>query len=161
MNQHCEFDAIKKYRKNFMKPLKNSTFEHELTCRMNTKDKNLWIIGTEKKLEQFIYNAIGDSWLHIYNKDNSQYWDGYMNQPFIVFRLYHKRNRRQKIVQLKEAGDWCPTVVNVRWSSGELNPNSYHCIILSIFTPEEYCKGLYNEENEIKSLKWRYDELKL
>ena len=76
--------VVEKFRKNFMKPKKKDSFiEYGYS-----KIKNLWITGTKEKLETFIENAIGNEWVHVYNKDNSEYWDKYYGQPFNVFR-YH------------------------------------------------------------------------
>ena len=149
--------VVKHFRKNLMKPKKKDSF----TKYGYSKIKNLWITGTKEKLETFIQNAIGNEWVNVYNKDNSDYWDNYYGQPFIVFRLYNKKNRMTMIQNMKIAGEEFDTPVNVRYSIGVLNPELYHCIVLSIYSKEEYCKGTKDKKNNIGSLDWRYDDLKL
>lgn len=149
--------VVKHFRKNFMKPKKKDS----VTKYGYSKIKNLWITGTKEKLETFIQNAIGNEWVHVYNKDNSDYWDNYYGQPFIVFRLYDKKNRMTMIQNMKRAGEEFYTPVNVRHSSGVLDPELYHCIVLSIYSKEEYCKGTEYEKHDIGGLDWRYDDLKL
>lgn len=165
-------DIIEKARKNFMKPDKNVEDIRLVykSCKMNTKDKNLWITGTKEQCENFLKLALGKNeygdyncyrpW-YVYDKDDTEYWDHYKDQPFIVFRNYNKQKRSTKIREIKAAGGYTTRTINIRWSSGLLNPDLYHCIVLSTFTPEEYCKGMDNESNVVASLKWRYDTLVL
>ena len=157
--------VVKHFRKNFMKPERNKEeFDNNNSknqCKMNTKDKNLWITGTKEKLETFIQNAIGDNWVHVYNKDNTQYWDEYYGQPFVVFRLYDKKNRNTVIEQIRTAGDWNKRIIGIRHSSKTLNPDLFHCIVLSIYTPQEYTKGTCWEKIYSNGIDWRYDELKI
>ena len=158
--------VVQQFRKNFMKPERNKEeFDDHtlgLPCKMNTKDKNLWITGKREKLETFIYNAIGNDWIHVYNKDNTQYWDEYYGQPFIVFRLYDKKNRNTVIEQIRTAGDWDKRILGIRHSNGRiLNPDLFHCIVLSIYTPQEYTKGTCWEKIYANGIDWRYDELKI
>ena len=172
MNKHSKINTIKEARKKFMKPARNvEDIRLGLRpCKMNTKDKNLWITGTREQCENFLKLALGKNEYgdyncyrseYVYDKDDTGYWDGYDEQPFIVFRNYNKQKRTTKIREMRAAGDWSISPINIRWSSGMLNPDLYHCIILSTFTPEEYCKGMAHESDEVGGLKWRYDELKL
>lgn len=152
-SRYLEMKDVKSYRKNFMKPRRDPP--------MKRKDKNIWIVGDKDKLEQFIHDAIGDNCLCVYCKDDVNYWDGYANQPFIVFRLYDKSDRNKIFYDIKYAGDYNKRPIDIRWTSGMLNPDKSHSIVLSTFTPEEYFKGMKDKQNMIKTIKRLYDELKI
>ena len=153
-----------------MKPECHKDGQANFQCKMNTKDKNLWIVGTKEQCENFLKLALGknkyndencyDS-LRVYNKDDTNYWDGYEGQPFIIFRNYNKQKRALKVREMRLAGEWGHQTINIRWSSGMLDPDLYHCIVLSNYTPEEYCKGMDHYDDEVGGLKWRYDILQL
>lgn len=176
MNKHSKINTIKEARKNFMKPDRNKDVplddlfkpflvksrygfpytKRNCAAKMYSNDKNLWIIGTEEQLEDFIHKAIGNSWTHVYNNDNKH--KKYFGQPFIVTRLYDKRKAFDKIYELRELGDWSP-----RWRAHvnfdkTVHPDLFHSIVLSTYTMDEYCKDY---PREVGGLKWRYDELKL
>ena len=170
--RNYEKEFINEYRKGFMKPDKNEEDIRLINkpCKMNTKDKNLWITGTKEQCENFLKLALGKNEYddyncyrpeYVYDKDDTGYWDGYDDQPFIVFRNYNKQKRTTKIREMRAAGGYTKRTINIRWSSGTLNPDLYHCIILSTFTPEEYCKGMVREIDEIEGLKRRFDTLQL
>lgn len=162
MSQHirCSIDKdiVKKARANFMKPSKK-VIDGRIH-RMQAKDKNLWIIGSENKLEEFIKSTIGDSWKHVYNKTNDRYWNDYDDQPFVVMRIFDKKDRKDVVRQIINAGDDYVKPVETYYKDIILDPNEYHCIVLSKFTPEEYCEGLEKQFN-LKSIKRRYDTLNL
>lgn len=169
MHNRLDFNIIKKYRKNFMKPdrnkdtpLQNLFYEPYTTeismAKMYSDKKNLWIIGTKDQLEKFINDAIGNCPYQIYNNNHRV---KYLGQPFIVTRLYNRQKRCDRIYELKQLGDWHP-----RWrahtnSNIIIHPDLFHSIVLSTFTPEEYCKGMIYGDTEINGLKWRYDFLNL
>ena len=156
MSQHIrcymDKDIVKKARTNFMKPTK--------LWRMQAKDKNLWVTGSESKLEEFIKNSIGSSWIHVYNKANDRLWNDYDNQPFVVMRVFDKKHKKHVARYIINAGDEYVKPVETNDKDIILDPNEYHCIVLSNFTPEEYCKGL-NMEYYLEPIKRRYDTLKL
>ena len=171
-NLYSDHETLKKIHANFMKPARNVEDIRLVPkpCKMNTKDKNLWITGTKEQCEKFLKLALGKNKYgddncyrseYVYDKDDTGYWDGYDDQPFIVFRNYNRQKRTTKIREMRAAGDHGIRAINIRWSSGTLNPDLYHCIVLSTFTPEEYCKGMDHETDEIEGLKWRFDTLKL
>ena len=171
---------VKEKRKHSMKPanFKNEEDEQlswllplgsfgwkvcDMHCKMNVKDKNLWITGTKEQCEDFIKNAIGDDETVVYNK-NKFHWTGYFGQPFIVIRLYSKAQRAKKFYTLKSLGDWTGCNIEKQKSLHSLSPNLYHCIILSTFTLQEYTKDIFGKDtgqNELGSLDWRYDTLNL
>lgn len=159
-----EKDIIEKARKNFIKPDRNvedmRINTSITTCKMNTKNKNLWITGTKDKLINFIHNAIDDQPTHVFYRTSKDSWIHYHDQPFIIYCLYDKKNRQNIIREIRQVGEWCPRKVGRNFNH-EINPDLYHCIILSIFTPEDYCNGLKYKDNLIGGLKWRYDTLVL
>ena len=162
MNKHSKINTIKEARKNFMKPARNVEdirLVHK-PCKMNTKDKNLWITGTKEKVREFFHNAVDDHPIHVFYRIDKDSWSHYHDQPFIVYLLYDKKNRKDIIRELRRVGEYSPRKVG-RGFTHEINPDLYHCIILSTFTPEEYCKGMDHEDIEVGGLKWRYDELNL
>ena len=154
-------------RKNYMKPAKNPMSrgygEQEIrkACKMNTKDKNLWIVGSKDKLEKFVYDSLGTDRYHVYNKNNTDYWNGYHNQPFIIFRLYNRENRECAIYQIRKAGEYDPVPICTCNSGKFLYPDLYHVIVLSTMTPEEYCEDMINKEDTVGGIRWRYDELQI
>ena len=156
MSQHirCSIDKdiVKKARSNFMKPTK--------LWRMHAKDKNLWVIGSESKLEEFIKNSIGNSWEHVYNKTNDRFWNDYDDQPFVVMRIFDKKHKQHIARYIINAGDEYVKPVETKDKDIILDPNRYHCIVLSNFTPEEYCEDL-KMEYYLEPIKRRYDTLKL
>lgn len=162
-----DMKIVESKRKNFMKPAKNPSVRgyksHECyePCKMNTKDKNLWITGTKEKLEKFIKNAIGDDKYQVYNKGNGELWNGYYNQPFIVFRIYDKRHRNENIYQIRRAGEWGVVPVSTSGHGRYLYPDLYHAIVLSTMTPKEYCEGMDLENDMVGGIKWRYDTLQI
>ena len=175
MHNQSEVTAVKEGRRRFMKPdrnknilldelfkpflLKKRSFSYtKANCKakMYSNDKNLWIIGTEEQLEDFIHKAIGNSWTHVYNNDNKH--KKYFGQPFIVTRLYDKQKVHDKIYELRELGDWCPSWrAHVNFDK-TIHPDLFHSIVLSTYTMEDYCKDY---PREVGGLKWRYDELNL
>lgn len=174
MHNIPEINSVKEARKRFMKPDRNKDIpldelfkpflfkksfpytKANCKAKMYSNDKNLWIIGTEEQLEDFIYKAVGDSWTHVYDNNNKH--KKYFGQPFIITRLYDKRKAHDKIYELRELGDWIP-----RWRAHvnfdkTVHPDLFHSIVLSTYTMEEYCKDY---PREVGGLKWRYDELNL
>ena len=160
---YASFEKFKKIHANFMKPDRNvedMRINRTITaCKMNTKDKNLWIIGTRDKLNKFILNTIGTSPTHLFYRTVKDSWYFYHDQPFIIYGIFDKRNREETIKEIRQVGEWSPR--NVGRVFKEINPDLYHCIVISTFTPEEYCKGMDHENDEIGGLKWRYDTLQL
>lgn len=129
-------------------------------CKMNTKDKNLWIVGSKEQCEEFIQKALGNDPTYVYNK-TQYYWNNYFGQPFIVFRVYNKSRRDKRICTLRGIGDWIGYGIEKQKSSYNLSADLYHCIILSIYSPNEYCRGMKYFDDEIRGLEWRYDILDL
>lgn len=168
-------ERAKEIRKQCMKPKGNKEhFEEQIkslapgkypyyeSCEMNTKEKNLWIIGEARELERFVYKAIGpEFWRRVYVKNEGKNWDEYEGQPFILFRLYSLKNRPELIEHMQIAGDHVPHRVQTQWGNEDLVPDLYHTIVLSNYTPKEYCKGLKESERKASSLEWRYDILYL
>lgn len=176
MHNLHEVTNVKEARKRFMKPDRNkdvplddlfkpflvkSCYGFPYTverskAKMFSNDKNLWIIGTEEQLEDFIYKAIGKSQSHVYDNNNKH--KKYFGQPFIVTRLYDKRKVHDKIYELRELGDWFPSWrAHVNFDK-TVHPDLFHSIVLSTYTMDEYCKDY---PREIDGLKWRYDVLNL
>lgn len=162
-----DMKLVETKRKNFMKPAKNLSVrgyklcENCGPCKMNTKDKNLWITGTKEKLEKFIQDAIGDDEYQVYNKKNGKLWNGYFNQPFIVFRIYDKRHRNENVYEIRCAGDWGPRVISTSGHGKYLYPDLFHAIVLSTMTPKEYCEGMLKGDDEAGGIEWRYDVLQI
>lgn len=170
--KHCMKPASYKDKEevylNWLLPIQY--YNHELgwrksdgRCIMNTKDKNLWITGTKEQCEKFIKDAIGDDKYLVYNK-NKFHWNNYFGQPFIVLRVYNKSQRAKRVYTLRRLGDWAGFFIEKQKSFHELSPNLYHCIVLSTFSPKEYCKGAFgpdHDEDQAGSLEWRFDVLDL
>lgn len=177
-----KINTIKEHRKNFMKPERNPNISYDelminllpescldftermqrgftmkdSAAKMYSKDKNLWITGTKEQLENFIKNTIGDDLVHVFDKDKYR-WNEYFGQPFIITRLYDRKKRQEKLSRLRALGDWLQRPIE-KSCYCLLHPDLFHCIVLSIYTMEEYCKDY---PQEVGGLKWRYDELKL
>ena len=161
-NSYFDYETLKKIHANFMKPARNVEEIRSVhkPCKMNTKDKNLWISGDKEKVREFFHNAVDDHPIHVFYRCAKWSWSHYHDQPFIVYPLYDKKNRQDIISELRRVGEWSPRNVGKDYKY-EINPDCYHCIVLSTFTPEEYCKGMDHEDIEVGGLKWRYDTLQL
>ena len=117
MHNQSEVTAVKEGRKRFMKPDRNKDiplddlfkpflvksrygFPYTVTnskAKMYSNDKNLWIIGTEDRLEDFIHKAIGNSWTHVYNNDNKH--KKYFNENSF-FIICNKKRKTITIAQI-------------------------------------------------------------
>lgn len=130
----------KKLFSNIMKPARNIIHDKSF-CKLKLRNKNLWITGKRNQLEKFIHEAIGDDPSYVYNKDSSNLWINYKKQPFIIFRIFDRLNVFDTIKNIRLAGSNHIKTVQDGRSFIKLNPNDYHCIILSCYTPKEYCNG--------------------
>ena len=147
-------------RKTMMKPSKRCD---------KMKNKNIWIVGDKIQLERFILFALGYDSNCVYNLTGMKYWEGYYGQPFVVYRLYNRRNIEDRLYDIKKLGGYISQEVITQhgkpaWYIKENTPietTDYHAIILSIFTPEEVCKNLDDEKYFLKVLRQRYSVLDL
>ena len=98
-----------------------------------------------------------------------KYWEGYYGQPFVVYRLYNRRNIEDRLYDINKLGGSLSQEVITQhgkpaWYIKENRPletTEYHAIILSTFTPEEVCKNLVDEKCLLQLLRHHYSVLDL
>lgn len=148
----------KKVFSNNMKPARN-IIDDKSFCKLKLRNKNLWITGKKSQLEEFIHKAIGDDPSYIYIKDSSNSWDNYKKQPFVIFHIFDKTNVFDTIKNIRLAGSNHIKTVRDGHSYIKLNPNDYHCIILSCYTPKDYCNSGHSVPLEYCDVINKYDTL--
>ena len=103
--------------------------------------------------------------------DNS-YWNGYRGQPIVLFMLFDMNNREIKLDQLKKAGSHSFPIVDdflfdeddnyktIRYKDC-LITDLFHSIVITKYTPEEYCQGVKRSRIRIREIRNKYDILDL
>lgn len=133
------------------------------------RNKNIWIVGDKEQLERFITVSLGYDSNCVYDLAGMKHWEGYYGQPFVVYRLYNRRNIEDRLYDIKNLGGSLSKEVitshgKPAWYIKENRPvetNEYHVVILSTFTPDEVCKNLDNEKGLLQLLKHYYSILEL